>query len=355
MKATTEQVLKNIYFTPEHPAGFGGISQLYNAAKKIVPKIKLKEVYHFLHSQPTYTLHKPFRTKYNRRKTLSRGLDHNWQADLIDFQSIKKENQNYQYILCVIDILSRFVAVCPLKNKTGAETTRGFEKILQKTGRKPVKLQTDDGKEFYNIKFRTFLKDHSIIHYSSRSETKASLIERWIRTFKRRLFKYFTYKITLAYIPVLDDFVKSYNSRPHRSLNYATPNDVTKENEQKFWKMQFNYRNKKVNQYSISNYKPKKYPNTKIYKIKQINNQDIFEPIQRGKPRFKINQRVRILKWNEKFRKGYIQSFSASVYRIKSVLDTWPYTYTIYEETTKEPVEGIFYKEELINIENEKK
>ena len=180
-------------------------------------------------------------------------------------------------------------------------------------------------------------------------------VHTFVSELHRRLFKYFTYKITLEYIPVLDDFVKSYNSRPHRSLNYSAPNDVTKENEQKFWKLQFHDRNKQVKPYTISNYKLKKQPNTKVYKIKKINGIEILVPLQRGKPRFKIDQRVRILKWNEKFRKGYIQSFSDSVYRIKNVLDTWPYTYTVYEEITKEPVEGIFYKEELIGIEKEKK
>ena len=348
---TTIQILKSIYYDPSNPAGFSGINQLYQSAKQIIPSITKKEVYNFLHSQYTYTLHKPFRMKYQRRKTLTRGLDHIWQADLIDLKSIKKENKNYQYILCIIDILSRFVAVHPLKNKTAAETSFGFEEILKKTNRIPKKLQTDDGKEFYNLQFRTLLKRYDIIHYSSRSETKASLIERWIRTFKRRLFKYFTYKISLKWIEVLDDLVLSYNTRPHRSINYHKPVDVTKENEQKFWKMQFSNRKKKIIPYVISNNKIKS--DIKVYRIKKYKGKEILQPIQKGKPKFKIGQRVRILKWNDKFRKGYIQSFSNSIYVIKSVLDTWPYTYTVINETTKEPVEGIFYKEELVGIENE--
>ena len=353
MKMTTVQVLKSIYYDPSNPAGFSGINQLYQSAKKVIPSITKKEVYNFLHSQYTYTLHKPFRVKYQRRKTLSRGLDHNWQADLIDLKSIKKENMNYQYILCIIDILSRFVAVHPLRNKTAVETTNGFESILKKTNRIPKKLQTDSGSEFFNLRFRTLLKKYDIIHYSSRSETKASLIERWIRTFKRRLFKYFTYKISLKWTGVLDDMVLSYNTRPHRSINYHTPLDVTKENEHKFWKIQFSNRNKKVIPYVISNNKTKTQSDIKVYKIKKYKGNDIFQPIQKGKPRFKTNQRVRILKWNDKFRKGYIQSFSNTVYLIENIYDTWPYTYSVINETTKEPVEGVFYKEELVGIENE--
>ena len=353
MKTTTTQVLKNIYFKPSHPAGFGSVQQLYQEAKKIIPSITKNKVSKWLHSQTAYTLHKPFKTKYKRRKTLARGLHNIWQADLADFKAIAQENANFKYLLCVEDILSRFVWVRCLKNKSALEVLKAFKDILETTKLKPQKLHTDEGTEFWNIHFRKYLRDNDIIHYSTRSETKASLIERWIRTLKRRLFMYFSHKLTLKYYDCIQDFVSSYNNRPHRSLKYAKPIDVNKQNELEYWKLQFSDRSQKITPFVLSAKKSKHNPDVKIYRIKKYDGKEIVQPIQRGKPRFDINQRVRLLRFNTKFRKGYIQTFTSQVYRIKEVLDTFPYTYSVFHEESGEPVEGIFYKEELIAIENE--
>ena len=142
MKRTTTQVLKSIYYNPAHPAGFGSVNQLYKNARKIIPQITKQQVHKWLHSQTAYTLHKPFKTKYKRRKTLSRGLHNIWQADLADFKGISKENNNYKYLLCVEDVLSRFVWVRCLKNKSALEVLKGFKDILETTKLKPQKLHT---------------------------------------------------------------------------------------------------------------------------------------------------------------------------------------------------------------------
>ena len=142
MKRMTTQVLKSIYYNPAHPAGFGSVNGLYQNAKKIIPKITKQQVYKWLHSQTAYTLHKPFKTKYKRRKTLSRGLHNIWQADLADLKGIAQENANFKYLLCVEDVLSRFVWVRCLKNKSALEVLKGFKDILETSKLKPLKLHT---------------------------------------------------------------------------------------------------------------------------------------------------------------------------------------------------------------------
>ena len=72
-----------------------------------------------------------------------------WTADLIQVINIAKYNRGYRYLLMVADVFSKHAWVQPVKNKTGQAVTVAFEKILKK-GRKPINLQTDDGKEFYN-------------------------------------------------------------------------------------------------------------------------------------------------------------------------------------------------------------
>ena len=101
-------------------------------------------------------------------------------------------------------------------------------------GRKPQKLQTDDGKEFYNKTFQTLMKDKDIVHFSTKGDTKASIVERFNRTFKERMYRYFTVHNTLSYLPVLKALAKCYNASYHRSIKMP-PNQVNERNEREVW------------------------------------------------------------------------------------------------------------------------
>ena len=80
IKQTVQEILEEIYYTPSSVGSFRGVDRLYKEAKKVKPKITKKIVLQFLQSQPTYTLHKPFRKKFKRRKNLSSSIDHIWQV-----------------------------------------------------------------------------------------------------------------------------------------------------------------------------------------------------------------------------------------------------------------------------------
>ena len=181
---STTSILQDIYYDPGHHAGYGNAEDLYYAAKLRRKKITRREVERFLEKQDTYTLHRPVRKSFERRKTLSRHLDHIWQADLVDLQAISKENRGFSYILTVIDVLSRYAFAVPLKNKTGLSIVGAFKKIFSQYKRKPKKLHTDNGSEFYNKTFKDFLRKNKIILYSTSSDTKAALVERFNRTLK---------------------------------------------------------------------------------------------------------------------------------------------------------------------------
>lgn len=98
----------------------------------------------------------------------------------------------------------------PLKTKTGQELVKAFQTILS-SGRKPNKLQTDQGKEFVNEHFQKFLRDKNIHFFTTNSGLKASVVERYNRTLKNKMYRYFTAKNTLRYIDVLPKLVSSYN------------------------------------------------------------------------------------------------------------------------------------------------
>ena len=140
------------YYTPRQPGAYGGVDALKRATK-----LKKSVVQDWLSHEDAYTLHKPVRRKFQRRPTIVAGLDDQWQADLIDVQRLRKENDNCSYLLTVIDILSKYAWVVPIKNKSGPTLVEAFEEILAK-GRKPAKLQTDKGTEFLNKTFQTYLK-----------------------------------------------------------------------------------------------------------------------------------------------------------------------------------------------------
>ena len=137
----------------------------------------------WLESQDTYTLHKPVKKKFLRRPTIVPGANFQMQADLIDFSSLKKYNDNFKYILVIVDVFSKVAYAVPLKNKTSQSVIEAFDEVLQKTHFS--KLQTDRGSEFTNAPFRRWLKGKNIdLFHSHNFGTKATIAERLIRTLK---------------------------------------------------------------------------------------------------------------------------------------------------------------------------
>ena len=121
-----------------------------------------------------------------------------------------------------------------MKNKTGAEQKRAFESIL-KDGRKPLRLQTDKGSEFYNKSFQEYFKQKGIHHFSTQGNTKASVVERFNKTIKQRLYRALTANATLKYLDFLPDLVKGYNASVHKATG-VTPRNVNMYNDGKVWK-----------------------------------------------------------------------------------------------------------------------
>ena len=124
------------------------------------------------------------------------GIDHQWQMNLADMQSMQKFNDGYRYLLVCIDVFSKYAWVVPLKNKTGLLLVEAF-KIILASGCKPEKIITDQGTEFFNKHFKALLKDEDTGLYNTYNETKASVVERLIRTLKTRMWRYITAKKTM--------------------------------------------------------------------------------------------------------------------------------------------------------------
>merc|ERR1712002_251379 len=96
-------------------------------------------------------------------------------------------------------------------------------------------MQTDKGSEFTNRIVQAFLKKKTIDFFVTENETKASIVERFNRTLKEKMWKYFTHRNTVKYMPVLQKLVTSYNNSYHRSIK-TKPALVNKSNEGIVWK-----------------------------------------------------------------------------------------------------------------------
>ena len=130
-------------------------------------------------------LHKPIRRKFKKRRVLVNGIDKIWAADLVDMQVFSKFNRGVKYLLAVIDVFSKYGWLIPLKDKTGETVASALKTIFEE--RKSEKMWVDKGKEFYNKDVKDLIE-----LYSTENEEKSSVVERWIRTMKEKMWKYFT-------------------------------------------------------------------------------------------------------------------------------------------------------------------
>ena len=251
-------------------------------------------------------LHKPVKRKFRKRRVMVNGIDKIWAADLADMKAFEKDNDGYTFLLLVIDIFSKYGWIVPLKNKKGVNVAKALENIFQE--RKPEKLWTDKGAEFYNKDVKTLLDI-----YSTENEEKSSIVERWIRTMKEKMWKYFTDNNTYRYIDVLPDLVKDYNNTVHTSIK-MTPIEASK---------------KKNELTARRNLYPNRY---KTHNLRA--------------PKFSVGDEVRITKKKKVFEKGYTTRWTEEIFTIKKIQNTDPITYKL-EDLQGEEIKGSFYEQEL--------
>ena len=109
-------------------------------------------------------------------------------------QLISKFNKGFKFLLCVIDIYSKYTWVVPLKDNKGVSIFNAFQGILKKCNRKTNKIWVDEGGEFYNRSIKSWSEKNDIELYSTHNEGKSVVAERFIRTIKDKIYKRMTSK-----------------------------------------------------------------------------------------------------------------------------------------------------------------
>ncbi|GFT68691.1 uncharacterized transposon-derived protein F54H12.3 [Trichonephila clavipes] len=153
--------LEKVYQEPEHPGSFGGVEALFKATGG---KFSRKDIKKWLSAKDSYTLHKPIKKKFKKNRVLVSRMNQQYQADLVDMQSLSKFNDGYRYLLTCICVLSKYAWAIPLHDKNAKTVVSAFKQIFSE--RVPLKLQTDAGKEFTNKLFQNYLKkeENRIFH-----------------------------------------------------------------------------------------------------------------------------------------------------------------------------------------------
>jgi transposase InsO family protein len=292
------------YLDPKHPGSFRGVKSISQHTG-----IDAEKARKWLSEKDAYTLHKQVKSKFPRRKTYAKGINELWQADLVDLSSLANSNDSYRYLLICIDVFSKVARVEPLKSKSGASLTRAFEKMI--IGSKCKLLQTDKGTEFLNSSFQKLLKDNEIRHYTSENDDiKAAVVERFNRTFKGAMWRYFTHANTRRYLDVLPQLVESYNNTYHRSIKMA-PSEVNAQNE--------------------SIVRARLFHSSKVPRVKW---------------RYSVGQTVRIKQSKRTFKKGYEAAWTEEIFTIHALYPSIPPTY-ILKDLSGEVIKGKFYELEI--------
>lgn len=259
-------------------------------------------------------LHKPARKNFKRRRTVIKGLNDLFQADLVEMIPYASVNKGYRYILMVLNAFSKMLWVKPVKRKTGEDVTKAMKQILLEAKVAPKNLHTDEGKEFFNKYFKQLMARNKINHYTTFSSPKASLVERCNRTIKNMLWKEFSLQGNYKWLSILDKIVDKYNKTKHTTTGFK-PISVSKLNEKKILETVYN--------------RP--------------------EPVNVKKAKFAIDDPVRISKYRSVFKKSYTPNWSTEVFKVRKILPTSPRMYSLVDEQGNN-IKGGFYETELQKV-----
>lgn len=315
-----EEFLNQIYFDAQHPGAFAGPRKLQQILRKNNIVTSIKTIKTWLANQDSYSLLRPLRYKFKRRRVITTGIDDLWDADLADVTNLAQHNDDVNFWLVVIDVFSRYLWIVPVKSKHHSHMVGAFKTVFQQTTRRPKNLRTDKGTEFKNRAVRKILKDENINAFVTKNETKANYAERVIRTLKGLTYRYFLHNQTYVYQDVLQKLVNNYNKRPHRSLNGLSPAEINKTNEAKVWKSLY-----------IDTVRHTRRTRKKSYK-------------------FSVGDQVRISHLKYLFQRDYHQKWTEEIFKVTNRIRKEGFNLYTLSDLINESVDGYFYEAELQHI-----
>lgn len=262
-------------------------------------------------------IHKKVVKKFLRRKVIVHRIDEIWAIDIASMDAFVEYNRGYKYILCLIDVFSKYAWCVPLKTKNAPTVLQAVKTVVDESKREPERIWVDKGSEFYNKEFLAWTKNENITIYSTYGESKSVVVERFIRTLKELIMKKFTATNSYDWVKLLPEILEFYNHRYHKTIKMSPKEASDPDNEGVVYLTAFLGKEK-----------------TKATK----------------KQRLHVGDFVRVSRTKETFEKGYRPNWSYEVFEVSKVLDTDPVTYELIDYD-KEAIQGSFYEQELQKTE----
>lgn len=319
-----EKYLTKLYSTPGESTAFSSTEKIHRLLKSKNFSVSRKQVQNWLNQQYVYTIHKARKYNFPRNPVLASNIDDNWQADILFLKDKKNYNDNNPCILVCIDVISRYGFAQAMRSKSGADTTKAFAKIIASSGRKPERLQTDKGKEFYNWEFKDMMKTMNITLYSTESDKKAAIAERFIKEMKKMIYLYLDKNQSDRYIDVLQDIVKSYNNTYHSTIKMS-PSEVNEGNLKIVLKNLYGH----------------------LWDADAIP----MNKTKRMKEKFAVGDKVRISISKNLFSKGYKGFWTTEIFEVETVKYNFPYIQYRLKTEEGEILKGLFYEQELQKVD----
>ena len=211
-------------------------------------------------------------------------IDEIWSIDLADTVDYKTSNiKGFRYFFLIIDNYSKYLWGILLKIRHSQTITNDFMNILSTSKRRPLKLESDRGAEWFNSLFQNFLKTKNRQHYSRFTDKGPSTEERVIRTITNLLKEPVFLAANADWVSELPSVVKKYSNTIHSSTK-KTPNQASKKSNER-----------------------KVYSNLQDRRVRQ-------------KPRFKLGQLVRTADIKRVVSKGGSTNWSYNLYTITEVI-----------------------------------
>jgi hypothetical protein len=224
-------------------------------------------------------------------------------------------NDNFLYLLTIIDCFSRYGFAIPLKSKKPKEIVDGLSVAFKEYGI-PLKCQSDNGLEFKNGTVKSFFKECGVIYYTTTNDDiKCALVERFNRTIKDRLWTHMTQHNSYRYIDILPAVVQSYNYSVHSSIGFA-PALVGKEE-------------------------------STLIRQKLLDSRIENQPTP---SKFKVGDMVRLAKRKLTFEAGYETNFTEEIFLVDSVSKSENLSLYKIKDRSGEEVTGLFYDAELSKV-----
>lgn len=315
--------LAKAYYTPTSSVAYtGDVKKLADAVKLPVSTVRT-----WLRSQPPYTKYKSARKTFARNPVFVQGVNQQLDVDLVSVIPLAVFNSGYRYWLTAVDVLSKYARVVPIKDKGGATVARALKKILDKA--KVARIRTDLGREFLNRHVQRLLSDKGVIHIRTYNSTKACVVERFHRTLRAKLWRYFDMANSQRYVEVLPKLVRGYNKTVHSSTKMK-PAEVSSRNQHRAWNNLYGHL---LEQRRLWRKKGKPLRTTDL----------------------RVGDLVRLSKAKHAFETGYVHQWTSEIFTVHEIihpvrgLTDHFFRYKVRDEDG-EVILGTFYRQELQQV-----